>query len=53
MRRCSLRGCPFGSTEWIEETAERTGTHCRPEVRPKAPTETDRPKTTPIPLDFP
>ena len=56
MRRCSLRGSPFGSAEWIEETAERTGTWStlrpirRPQVRPKTPTEADQPKNNPRPL---
>jgi len=56
MRRCSLRGSPFGSTEWIEETAAQTGTWStlrpigRPQVRPKPPTEADQPKNNPRPL---
>jgi len=56
MRRCSLRGSPFGSTEWIEETAERTGTLStlrpigRPQVRPNPPTEADPPKNNRHPL---
>lgn len=45
MRRCCLRGCPYGATEWVEETAERTGTWStlrpigRPQVRPKPSNE--------------
>jgi hypothetical protein len=56
LRRCSLRGSPFGPTDGIEETAERTGEWPtlrpigRPQVRPKPPTEADQPKNNRRPL---
>lgn len=56
MRRCSQRGCPYGTTEWVEETAERTGTWStlrpigRPQVRPKPQSEANKPNKNPRPL---